>query len=207
MEYTKKDLQTKFKLSPNTVYTTLQVCGLGTSKQKYTQEEIDTYFLPARKMLDEGQTQKQVQEYFNSPFEQEFVQGLVQDQEQDQEEFDTDEFASNQATGTANTLSILAAQNLAQMVEQSVSEVMPFLPALITQAINQQLNSSEIIEAFKTINTENKKKRSGGAAFLLHKMQKAQAVQVPQKSLMQGEGEQEQKQLPQALPENSQDDF
>lgn len=52
----KKQLQEQYNLSHNTVTETLKACGLDTSKREYSDEEINTLFLPARAMLDEGKT-------------------------------------------------------------------------------------------------------------------------------------------------------
>ena len=61
---TKKDLETRFKLADTTVYRTLKACGLSTSRRTYTEEEIQTRFIPARRLFDAGHTANQVQEYF-----------------------------------------------------------------------------------------------------------------------------------------------
>lgn len=200
MEYTKKDLQTKFNLSGNTVYTTLQLCGLNTGKQKYTQEEIDNFFTPARQMLDEGKTSKQVQEYFDLKNGQAFREEC----EQGSEEFDSQEYTSTQTVDASDTISSVVAETVSSMVEQSVKDIAPFIPALVIQTINTQLNSEEIMDAFEQMRSEIKKRKGGGAAFLLRKMQTTQARQVTTRNLMNGT--EEPKQLPQASPENSSPD-
>ncbi|NMG11119.1 hypothetical protein [Brasilonema sp. UFV-L1] len=191
--YSKADLQRNFELSDTTVYKTLKVCGLDTAKQEYTQEEIDNYFIPARQMLDAGKKYKQVKEYFalrsggqaaNQPLEEEF----------DTQEFDASGFTSNQTIDASDMVSGVVAQTVADMVERSVKEITPFIPALVVQTINQQLNSGEVIEAFEQVRSQIRESKGSGAAFLLHRMQGNPRL-MP--------GGQDMKQLPQALPENS----
>jgi cell fate (sporulation/competence/biofilm development) regulator YlbF (YheA/YmcA/DUF963 family) len=196
--YTKKDLEVKFKLSDNTVYKTLQACGLNTGKQKYSSEEIDNYFAPARLMLEEGKTQKQVKDYFDLKSRQEFRQEYAECQE----EFEPEEYACNQTIDATDTISNVVAETVSQMVEQSVKDIAPFIPALVVQTINTQLNSDEIMQAFEQMRCEIQKRKGSGAAFLLRKMQTAQA-QVNQKPLMPPA--QEHRQLPQVSPSNSTD--
>lgn len=62
--YTKKELEQVFNLSANTVYKTLQICGLPTATQHYPVEEIRTRFVAARDMIERGLTYKQVREHF-----------------------------------------------------------------------------------------------------------------------------------------------
>ena len=61
---TKKDLEVRFGIADTTVYRTLKACGLSTSRRTYTEEEIQTRFIPARRLFDGGHTAIQVQEYF-----------------------------------------------------------------------------------------------------------------------------------------------
>jgi hypothetical protein len=61
---TKKDLERTYGLADTTVYRTLKVCGLSTTQRTYTQEEIQTRFIPARRLFDAGKTAAQVREYF-----------------------------------------------------------------------------------------------------------------------------------------------
>jgi len=53
--YSKKELEEMFSISKNTVYDTLKACGLDTGKTRYTEEEIQTRFAPARTLLESGQ--------------------------------------------------------------------------------------------------------------------------------------------------------
>lgn len=195
---TKKDLESKFNLSPNTVYKTLQCCSLDTSSKQYSDEEIEEYFVVARKMLDAGKTYSDVEEYFgtkNSSGAREVRQ---------EEEFNAEGFAANQATDASDAVGIAVAETMADMVESSVKQVAPYIPALMMQTINQELNSGEIKQAFDNMRSQIKSKSNGngngsGAAFLLQKMRGRQE-NPPQLT-----GTQEYKQLPEASLEVSTD--
>ena len=63
--FTKKDLEKQFGLADTTVYRTLKVCGLSTSRRSYSEEEIKTRFMTARQLYEAGLTSKQIAEYFN----------------------------------------------------------------------------------------------------------------------------------------------
>lgn len=60
MAITKKDLEERFGISHNTVRDTLRACGLDTGRRDYTEEEIESYFAVARKLLDEGRSYEEV---------------------------------------------------------------------------------------------------------------------------------------------------
>lgn len=194
---TKKDLELKFNLSANTVYKTLQCCSLDTSSKQYSDEEIEQYFVVARKMLDAGKTYSDVEEYFgtkNSSGAREVKQ---------EEEFNAEGFAANQATDASDAVGIAVAETMADMVESSVKQVAPYIPALMMQTINQELNSGEIKQAFDNMRSQIKSNSKGngnssssGAAFLLQKMR----GHPPQLT-----GTQEYKQLPEASLEVSTD--
>ncbi len=62
--YTKKDLATLFELSANTIYKTLQCCGLPTAAQCYSMDNIKQSFVAARAMLETGQTYQNVAIHF-----------------------------------------------------------------------------------------------------------------------------------------------
>ncbi len=163
---TKKDLEEKFDLGSNTVYRTLQVCPLDTKKKEYTEEEIEQYFVPARNLLDAGKTYKEVEQYFgyNNPDGAEVT---------DAEEFSAEGYAANEADDAADGMTMATAQTLASMVEQSVKEIAPYIPALVTQAINQEMQEGgSIKQAFNQMNEQIRegKRMSSGAQFLMNKL-------------------------------------
>lgn len=191
--YTKKDLAQKFDLAENTVYSTLKCSGLNTSKHEYSQEEVDEFFIPARKMLDAGRKYKQVKEYF----EMKRGKGTGTVEPQVEEEFDSEGFSSNQAVDATDSINVAVAQTVADMVERSVDEVLPYVPALVVQTLNQKLNSGEMKQAFNTMRSQIREHKGSGAAFLLQK------IRSGQNHLMSGAPES--RQLPSASPENSTD--
>ena len=191
---TKKDLESKFNLSANTVYKTLQCCGLDTSSKQYFDEEIEEHFVVARKMLDAGKTYNDVEEYFGT-------KNSSGTSEVGQEEFNAEGFAANQATDASDAVGIAVAETMADMFESSVKQVAPYIPALVMQTINQELNSGEIKQAFDDMRSQIKSNSNGsgngsGAAFLLQKMRgRPHPHQLT--------GTQEYKQLPEASPQDS----
>jgi len=195
--YTKKDLEVRFNKSDNTIYKTLQVCGLDTSRQEYTAEEIENYFIPARSMLDAGKSYKKVKEYF--ALKKGGQSGNDEAFEEQEQDFDPSGFTSNQTTDATDTVSYAVAQTVADMVERSVKDIAPFIPALVVQTINMELNSGQIKAAFEQMRTQIKENQGSGAAFLLQKMRQQnqnQLMPVPQ---------QEYPQLPAVSQENLQD--
>lgn len=62
--FTKKNLQDLYGLSPNTVYKTIQSCGLSTAIEEYSLEEIEAKFHTARQLIAAGRDYKQVKAYF-----------------------------------------------------------------------------------------------------------------------------------------------
>ena len=73
-------------------------------------------------------------------------------------------------------MTMATAQTVAGMVEQSVKEVAPYIPALVTQAINQEMQEGGAIkEAFNQMNEQIRegKRMSSGAQFLMNKLKSA----------------------------------
>jgi hypothetical protein len=86
--FTKKDLQAIYDLSGNTVYNTLQACGLPTSATQYELEEIDTKFHAARELVAKGMNYKQVTDHFGigkqaQPLEEPSASGFGESEAQD----------------------------------------------------------------------------------------------------------------------------
>lgn len=173
---TKKDLEEKFDMGANTVYRTLQVCPLGTKKKEYTEEEVEQYFVPARQMLDAGKTYEEVAAYFKmkSP------EGAGAD-EVEQSEFNASGFAANEADDAVDGVTMATAQAFSGMVDQAVKDVAPFIPALVAQAINQEMQQGgEIRKAFDNFNEQVRsgKRMSSGAQFLVQKLREGKKNQL-----------------------------
>lgn len=194
--YAKKDLEEKFNVSDNTVYKTLQVCGLDTKKHEYSSEEIDEYFAPARKMLDSGKKYKEVKEYFRMKHGP--AQGAVE-AETEEEDFNSEGFAANQATDTSDMMNYAVAQAVGDMVEDSIEQIAPLIPAVVASALGRELAPGGKIRAgFDKMRTQIKSNGSNGkgsgAAFLLQQMRMGQNQLKPAA---------EHRQLPQASSEDS----
>jgi len=167
---TKKDLEIKFNIGANTVYRTLQVCPLDTKKKEYTDEEISQYFAKARELLDTGKTYKEVEQFFS-------LDNPDGAEEIDTEEFSAEGYAANQADDAADGVTMATAETLSGMVDKSVEEIAPYIPALVTQAINQQMQEGgKIREAFNQMNEQIRsgKRMSSGAQFLMNKLKSGQ---------------------------------
>jgi len=188
--HTKKSLAEQFGISENTVYNTLKTCGLDTSKQEYSQEEIDNFFISARKMLEAGKKTKEVREFFQ------MKSGVATTDEFREEDIDSEEFASEQATNVSELVALTVAQSTQEMVQSAAREVAPMIPALIAHSIVEEMNSPETQAAFEHLKGQFQSKGSA-RNFLLQKMGRAPMKSVPTPN--------EYKQLPEALPENSEE--
>jgi hypothetical protein len=187
-ELTKKEIAEKFGVHVNTVSAIMPLCGVNTRKGKHPQDEVERFALGCQ-MSKEGKSQNEIRDYFAQLDEQAEIEKL------EEQEFDTSEFAVNQAQEASDTFNRIAATTLSDLAEDSVEEMLEHVPELILYTINKKLNSQEVIEA---IRTQRKKKGGSGASFLLQKMQVGQVK--PNQQKLQG---QEQKQLPQASPQDS----
>lgn len=188
-ELTKKEIAEKFGVHLNTVSSTLALIGVNTKKGKHPQGEVDNFAL-ANQMSKEGKSQNEIRDYFAQLDEQVLIQELHE------QEFDADEFAVNQAQEASDTFNRIAATTLSDLAEDSVDEMLPHLSELMLYAINKKVNSQEVIDAIRA--QKKKSKGASGASFLLQKMQVK--TMMPNQQKLNGK---EQKQLPQASPENS----
>ena len=164
---TKKDLEQQFGISDNTVYKTLKACGLDTSKEEYTEEEIENYFKLAREMLDAGKKYKDVEQYF----------GLsdVEPEEAEQQHNQTSQGSAADAVGMAT------AEMAVDMVQDAVRQVAPHIPQLVAHTLAEEMRSSEMKASFNEMRSEMKQQRSSnnaGVDFLLKKMNSSGAKQL-----------------------------
>lgn len=176
---TKKDLEEKFDMGANTVYRTLQVCPLGTKKKEYTESEVEQYFVPARQMLDAGKTYEEVAAYFKMKNPSDA--GAEAGGESENEEFNANGFAANEADDAVDGVTMATAQAFSGMVDQAVKDVAPFIPALVAQAINQEMQQGgEIRKAFDNFNEQVRsgKRMSSGAQFLVQKLREGKKNQL-----------------------------
>ena len=109
---TKKDLQQQYSISDNTVYKTLSACGLDTSQEDYTEEEIENNFKPAREMIDAGKRYKDVEQYF----------GLANAEPEASEQQVNQQAQTNQGSA-ADAVGMATAEMAVDMVQDAVKQL------------------------------------------------------------------------------------
>ena len=159
---TKKDLEQQFQISDNTVYKTIKACGLDTSKEDYTESEIENYFQIAREMLDAGKRYKDVEQYF----------GLA-----DAEPTETNQSSHEGQTSNgsaADAVGIATAEMAVDLVQDAVKKITPHIPQLVAHTLAEEMQSPEMKTAFENLRSEMKQKKStnnnAGVDFLLKRM-------------------------------------
>ena len=155
---TKKDLERQFEVSDNTVYKTLKACGLNTSKEEYTEEEIENCFKVARGMIGAGKQYKDIERYF----------GLTSADPKETEQYQTNQSTASDALGTAT------AELAVDMVQGAVKQISPYIPQLIAHTLAQEMRSPQMKNAFEDMRSQMKQQKSSsnnaGVDFLLEKM-------------------------------------
>ncbi len=151
--------------SRNTLRDTLKSCGLETKKERYTAEEIWQNFIPARQMLEGGQTYKEVAEHF----------GFIHCGGEEVDSTPTEGAEVNGDAGLIDGLGVGVAEGVVRSVEESVEQILPFVPQLVVHTLKQKLNSQEMRTAIseemnKQLEREREKNSGSGTAFLLQKM-------------------------------------
>lgn len=147
--YTKKELVDKFGICKNTVYDTIKACGLDTSKTRYTEEEIQTRFAPARALLESKQaTFDTLHEHFSMRSAQATPEP---------EHPRAPRHPSTQQTSAASpveTGQFLEAvqqeieQSFEVMVEAAVFDVIQRLPQIAMRAANSARSRAELTRVF-----------------------------------------------------------
>lgn len=162
---TKKDLEQRFQVSDNTVYKTLKACGLDTSKEEYSDEEIENYFKVAREMLDSGKRYKDVEEYF----------GLT-DAEPEATEQQHNQTSQSSA---ADAVGMATAEMAVDLVQDAVRQITPHIPQLVAHTLAQEMQSDEMRKAFEETRSQMREKKqssNAGVNFLLGRMNKAKQI-------------------------------
>lgn len=156
---TKKDLEQQFGISDNTVYKTLKACGLDTSKEEYTEEEIENYFKVARDILSSGKKYKDVEQYF----------GLA---DVEPEEVEQQHSQSSQGSA-ADAVGIATAEMAVDMVQDAVKQIAPHIPQLVAHTLAEEMSSPEMKASFNEMRSEMKQQQvttNAGVDFLLKKI-------------------------------------
>ncbi|MDJ0633711.1 MAG: hypothetical protein QNJ34_11040 [Xenococcaceae cyanobacterium MO_188.B29] len=180
----KKDLEQQFGISDNTVYKTLKACGLETSKEDYSDEEIENHFKVAREMISNGKRYKDVEQHFGINNNDAQAEQAEQQQEQS---------ASNPSA--ADAVGVATAEMAVDMVTDAVKQVAPHIPNLIAHTLAQEMRSDEMKSAFNNMRAEVREKSTSNAGvdFLLQKMNGAKQLT----------GDNQEKQLLEASPVES----
>ena len=188
----KKDLEQQFGISDNTVYKTLKACGLDTSKEDYSEEEIENYFRVAREMLDSGKRYKDVEEYFG-----------LSDAGQAEEEHNHQAQQSTSSSSAADAVGMAAAEMAVDMVQDAVKKITPHIPHLIAHTLASEMRSEDMKAAFDNVRTQIKQQKetsnNAGVDFLLEKMNNNNS------GAKQLGGTHNQAQLPEASPTPSEE--
>lgn len=139
--YSKKDLAERFNLARNTVYATLKASGLPTDKQTYTEEEIQQFFIPARQLLSSGKTYDEVATYFATR-----SAGTA--------ESVSSETAPSHGSGSSQALGQVLFEQTVQSVqttaEMIVQQLLPYIPHLTAQALDQACHRGQIAQHFQS---------------------------------------------------------
>ena len=138
---TKKELEVLFNISDNTVYKTLQACGLDTAKTEYSILEIKEFFEPARKMLDAGKGYRDVELWARK--KRSHVPDASQEQKADEGEARNDDFDFGEAVRSE------VSQIAEETINAAVRDVIPHLPAMLRRALEKEAQKGSIREAFK----------------------------------------------------------
>ena len=145
--YTKKELVDKFGICKNTVYDTIKACGLDTSKTRYTEEEIQTRFAPARALLESKQaTFDTLHEHFSMRSAQ-----AAPEPEHSQRPPSTQQTSAASPVETGQFLEAVQQeiqQSFEVMVEAAVFDVIQRLPQIAMRAANSARSRAELTRVF-----------------------------------------------------------
>lgn len=164
--------------SRNTMRDTFKSCGLDTKKEKYTAEEIWQNFIPARQFIEGGKSYKDVAEHFGL---KDSGGNQVKSTQAEGDEASTE---VNGDAGLTDNLGLGVAEGVVKSVEESVDQILPFVPQLVVHTLKQKLNSPEMRTAIneemsKQLSSERENNsRSSGTAFLLQKMKEKNQTQL-----------------------------
>ena len=160
----KKDLEQQFGISDNTVYKTLKACGLDTSKEDYSDEEIEHHFQVARDLLDNGKRYKDVEAHFGLNDSDETGDTEVNQEAQNHQ--------STTPTSAADVVGVAAAEMAVDLVQDAVKKISPHIPNLIAHTLAEEMRSLLMRTAFENLRSEVREKspNNAGVDFLLQKM-------------------------------------
>ncbi len=175
---TKSQLQEILEIgSRNTMRDTLKSCGLETKKERYTADEIWNNFIPARQFIEGGKSYKDVAEHFG------IKDSGGKETKSTQSERAEASTEVNGDAGLTDNLGLGVAEGVVKSVEESVEQILPFVPQLVVHTLKQKLNSQEMRTAIneemsKQLTSERNKSSGSGTAFLLQKMKEKNQNQL-----------------------------
>ena len=153
--YTKKELEEMFSISKNTVYDTIKACGLDTAKSAYTEEEIQTRFAPARKLLESKQaTYATLKDHFSIRSAEAEPEPAARPKTSSPHPHQAQ---ADSPIGTGQFLETVheeIVQSFEVMVESAVFDVIQRLPEIAMRAANSARHRGELRRVFEQARRE-----------------------------------------------------
>lgn len=148
--YSKKDLAERFArngtpLTTNTVRETLKACGLSTTAQTYTEDEVSARFAVARQMIEEeGKTYADVAAHF-------MPDARAAQQPNGKASSSTDGFAANQATEATSGFDEIAFKTADKIATPYAQKIAEIVPALTMYRLNEMVADGKMEAGFEKI--------------------------------------------------------
>lgn len=155
---TKKNLAKQFNITGNTVTKTLKASGLDTSKETYTEEEVER-FAVARKLLDTGNyNYKDIEQHFDVRSANSNGNG---NEHTSPENYDT----SGSGTSVTELIATEIAGSVQEIVRASVAEMVPYIPKMAASALEEAARNGDIRAAFEKYRHEYVESQSTNTTF------------------------------------------
>jgi hypothetical protein len=150
MAYTKKQLEEEFKLSKSAVHNRLHDCGLDTTKATYSDEEIEANFKVACSMMQAGESRKAVRDHF-----------CVGDNSQanSTSEHESNSYGVQDILQVTEAMSSATKQHFESEINDAVEGLIPYVPVMISEAINKAISSGKLHEAMLKYEEQRRKAR------------------------------------------------
>ena len=171
-ELTKAQIEELTGLSTNTVYASIKACGLDTSAQSYTVQELLDRFIKGRQIVEGGGTYEDVQAWK--------AINAVDTENRSSESFEAEDDESK-------TLAIMegfqseVVEAVDSVVKASVSAVIPYLPQMFMKAMAEEVGKGSIRKALQPFQQKLLQdmafKSSGRNQALPNKLQKLPKIQ------------------------------
>lgn len=139
-DYTKQDIQQLTGLSKNTIPPSLKLAGLATSRTVYSGEELLTFFVPVRRLLDSGMSHEQVREILQMSRANN-SEGSSTSRENYENESGLNDFEQELGEGIVETVY--------GTVEAAVDDFVEHIPTLTAMALSEAARKGKIRDAFR----------------------------------------------------------